>query len=179
VSALHVPHLAYRNSGCAFTDRNLSSHRALHRHVYRRPTRCKRDERRHHEKMTEEQRYAYLAGLAEGLAYAHYASDHKQTDAMQCTGSLTTIRRSRSQSMLHSTNIPIARPAQLSRCWRARSATRVHDRRRASNCLCSKHFSRTRKRAAAQNSRSRSIRGKRRDEERRASRMSEKTSTPF
>jgi hypothetical protein len=98
---------------------------------------------------------------------------------MQCTGSLTTIRRSPSQSMLHSTNIPIARPAQLSRCWRARSATRVHDRRRASNCLCSKHFSKTRKHAAAQNSRSRSIRDERRDEERRASRMREKTSTPF
>lgn len=36
------------------------------------------------EKMTSEQRSAYLAGVVEGLAYARYAKDGKQTDGMKC-----------------------------------------------------------------------------------------------
>ena len=36
------------------------------------------------EQMTEEQRYSYLAGVVEGLAYARYAKDGKQADGMNC-----------------------------------------------------------------------------------------------
>jgi hypothetical protein len=36
------------------------------------------------EKMTAEQRYSYLAGVVEGLAYARYASDGKKLDGMNC-----------------------------------------------------------------------------------------------
>lgn len=36
------------------------------------------------EKMTAEERYSYLAGIVEGLAYARYASDGKTRAGMQC-----------------------------------------------------------------------------------------------
>lgn len=36
------------------------------------------------EKMDERQRYTFLAGVVEGLAYARYVSDGKQTDGMKC-----------------------------------------------------------------------------------------------
>ena len=36
------------------------------------------------EKMDEKQRYAYLAGVVEGLAYARYVKDGKQTGGMKC-----------------------------------------------------------------------------------------------
>ncbi len=34
--------------------------------------------------MTEEQRYSYLSGVIEGLAYARYAQDGKQIAGMNC-----------------------------------------------------------------------------------------------
>lgn len=36
------------------------------------------------EKMQPEQRYAYVAGVVEGLAYSRYAKDGKKTDGMEC-----------------------------------------------------------------------------------------------
>lgn len=36
------------------------------------------------EKMSAEERNAYLAGVAEGLAYARYLDDGKKTDGMRC-----------------------------------------------------------------------------------------------
>lgn len=36
------------------------------------------------EKMPAEQRYPYLAGVVEGLAYARYVRDGKQTTGMEC-----------------------------------------------------------------------------------------------
>jgi hypothetical protein len=36
------------------------------------------------EKMNEKERYTYLAGVVEGLAYARYAKDGKKTDGMKC-----------------------------------------------------------------------------------------------
>lgn len=35
-------------------------------------------------KMNEKERYTFLAGVAEGLAYARYASDGKTTEGMRC-----------------------------------------------------------------------------------------------
>jgi hypothetical protein len=36
------------------------------------------------EKMTAEQRYSFVAGVVEGLAYARFASDGKDTTGMKC-----------------------------------------------------------------------------------------------
>jgi hypothetical protein len=36
------------------------------------------------EKMTVEQRYTFIAGVVEGLAYARFASDGKETAGMNC-----------------------------------------------------------------------------------------------
>jgi hypothetical protein len=36
------------------------------------------------EKMTADQRYSFLAGIIEGLAYARFASDGKETSGMKC-----------------------------------------------------------------------------------------------